>query len=46
MGIDPKGGTEVLGPAESVGTRGTGGAEDAGDAGSGIVTDGALETGI
>ena len=46
MGIDPKGGAEVLGPAEFVGAGGTGGAEDAGDAGSGIVTDGAVETGI
>ena len=43
MGIDSKGGAEVLGPAESVGTGGTGGAEDAG---SGTVTDGAVETGI
>ena len=41
IGIDSKGGTEVLGLAEFIGTGGTGGEEDADDAGSGTVTDGA-----
>ena len=41
-----KGGTDVLGPAESVGAGGTRSAEDAGDVGNGGVTAGAVHIGI
>ena len=42
MGIDSKGGAEVLNPVESVGTGGTRGVKEAG---SGTVIDRAVETG-
>ena len=43
IGIYSKGGTEVLGSAEFIGTRGTGGEEDVG---RGTVIDGAVDAGI
>ena len=36
----------VLGPTESEGAGGTGGVKEAGDVGSGVVTTGAVDTGI
>ena len=46
IGRDSKGGAEVLGPAESIGTGGIGGEEDVNVAGTGTVIDGAVDAGI
>ena len=40
------GGSDVLGPAESIGAGGTGGVEDAGVVGNGAVTVGAMDDAI
>ena len=40
------GGSNVLGPAKSVGAGGTGGAKDAGVVGNGVVTVGAIDGAI
>ena len=40
------GSSDVLGPAESMGARGTGGVEDAGAVGNGVMTVGAMDGAI